>query len=288
MIATKLKLTIIGCGRLGRTLAFLWKKADLVCIQDVYNAHFTSAKNAVAFIGEGSACRAMTQFKPADIYLIATPDDKIEILCQQLFEQAAPHAGSLVFHCSGLHTSDSLDAVRSLGCHTASLHPLFSFSTPASDIHNFAGTYCSFEGNTQALDRLSTLVKEIGGQLLLVEKEHKGLYHVASVFASNYLVTLSVIAENCYKKAGLPPKLAKTLVCGLMQQSLNGVKDPANVKNALTGPLQRGDKSTLQKHISVLQPFSDSKHVYKSLGKATIQLTKHTPGLKKMLQALFS
>src|SRR5579864_4264109 len=111
-----LKLTVIGCGRLGKTLAFLWKKANLVSIQDIYNTHFTSAESAVSFLGEGSACHTMAQFKPADLYLIATPDDKIGSLCWKLVEQATPRVGSLVFHCSGIQSSDCLQIAKIFGC----------------------------------------------------------------------------------------------------------------------------------------------------------------------------
>ncbi|MES2141798.1 MAG: Rossmann-like and DUF2520 domain-containing protein [Pseudomonadota bacterium] len=282
-----MKLTIIGCGRLGKTLGYLWKKNNLVCIQDIYNASIVSASSAVTFIGEGTACHTMSQFKPADIYLIATPDDQIETLCQQLAEQASPKAGSLVFHCSGLHTSECLNAVKLLGCYTASLHPLFGFSNPAADVHTFAGSYCSFEGNSKALDRISQLIKGIGGQLFMVEKQHKALYHAASVFASNYLVTLSVIAKDCYEKSGLSNSLSKTLVHNLMEQSLSRIKSSSDARNALTGPIQRSDKATLKKHLKTLESFTDLAQVYKSLGKTTVKLTEHHAELKKELEALF-
>lgn len=282
-----MKLTIIGCGRLGKTLAFLWKKNKLVEIQDIYNKSVASAENALSFIGEGTACHSMRQFKSSDIYLLATPDDQIETLCQQLAEQAPPKVGSLVMHCSGLHASDSLSTVKSLGCYIASMHPIFAFSNPARDVHHFAGAYCSFEGDAGALERISPLIERIGGQLFSVEKKYKTLYHAASVFASNYLVTLSAVAENCYKKSGLPDNLAKVLVYSLMEQSLNKIKGAYVSSKTLTGPIQRGDKESLKKHLEVLRPFSNLEQLYKSLGKNTVLLTEHPFELKKELQALF-
>jgi predicted short-subunit dehydrogenase-like oxidoreductase (DUF2520 family) len=283
-----MKLTIIGCGRLGKTLAFLWKKNKLVSIQDIYNSSVVSAESAVAFIGEGFACHSMAQFKPADIYLIAAPDDHIEELCQQLAQQASPKAGSLVMHCSGLQASSCLSAVKLLGCDIASVHPVFSFSNPAVDVQHFAGTYCSFEGDIQALDRISALIEGVGGQLFSVEKEAKAFYHLASVFASNYLVVLSAIAEDCYKKSGLPIHLAKTLVHTLMEKSLNRVNSTRDLRKALTGPIQRSDQKTLKKHLEILEPLDDLVRVYKSLGKIAVALTGHLPELKKELEVLFS
>ncbi len=282
-----MKLTIIGCGRLGQTLAYLWKKNNLVSIQDIYNASIASARSAVTFIGEGNACHRMSQFKPADIYLIATPDDQIETLCRQLAEQAPPKTMSLILHCSGLHTSECLNSVKALRCYTASVHPVFGFSNPAIDIHNFAGAYCAFEGDSEAFDKVFRLIDGIGGQLFTIEKRHKAFYHAASVFASNYLVTLSAIAKDCYEKSGLPTNLSKTLVHNLMEQSLNRIKCVDNVRNALTGPIQRSDKATLKKHLKTLEPFTDLEQVYKSLAKTTVKLTEYPAELKKELEALF-
>jgi predicted short-subunit dehydrogenase-like oxidoreductase (DUF2520 family) len=264
------KLTIIGCGRLGKTLAFLWKEANLVCIQDIYNSCIESAKNASLFIKEGKVCASISQFKPADIYLIATPDDKIEFASRQLAEKAPPKSGSLVFHCSAFYPAELLYAVKSLGCYTASLHPLFGFSNPQNDVKAFAGTYCSFEGDNEAFDTLMPLIKNIGGEIFLLKKESKPLYHVGSVFASNYLVTLSALAKECYEKAGLSSSMAKMLVHMLMTQSLNRIKIADSIKKALTGPIQRGDFTTVKKHFETLQPFPSLQNSYKDLCDATI------------------
>ena len=283
----ELKLNVIGCGRLGKTLAFLLRKSNRVCIQDIYNSSISSSENAVAFIGEGTACHALKQFRSADLYLIATPDDAIETACKQLVEQAAPKPGSLVFHCSGLLSSDSLESVRAVGCYTASAHPIFSFSNPLKDVENFAGTYCSLEGDEQALEIISPVIAGIGAQIFLLSKESKALYHAACVFSCNYLITLSAMAEDCYQKARLPHDLAKTLVNSLMMQTLNKLRDTSALK-ALTGPIQRGDKETLKKHLHVLKPFSELEQVYKSLGKSTVPLTALVPELKKALEQLLA
>lgn len=282
----KLKLSIIGCGRLGKTLAYLFAKTEFVYIQDVINLSMASAERAVAFIGQGRACPAIKQLKPVDVYLIATPDDSIEFIGQQLADQALLVPGSLVFHCSGLLSSECLSSVANLGCYTASLHPAFSFSEPEKDIKNFKGTRCAFEGNKLALQRLMLISTAIGGQLFSIKKEDKALYHTASVLASNYLVTLAAIAEICYTKAGIADKLSKTLTETLMIQVLSKIQSLDKSRDALTGPLQRGDKDTLKKHLAALKSFPDIEYIYRSLGKATLTLTKHDESLKEAIAQL--
>jgi predicted short-subunit dehydrogenase-like oxidoreductase (DUF2520 family) len=282
----KLKLNIIGCGRLGKTLAALFIGTELVCIQDIVNLSMASSEKAVAFLAQGSACLTIKQLKPADIYLIATPDDSIEFMTQQITLQGVLKPGNVVFHCSGLLSSECLNAVVSLGCYAASLHPIFSFSEPVMDVKNFRGTYCAFEGNKEALDRLLPLFNAIEGQIFLIEKKSKPLYHAASVLASNYLVTLSAMAKDCYSQAGLNDKLAENLTLTLMSQALGKVQR-LKPQEALTGPLQRADVDTLKKHLSALKPFPELDCIYKSLGKATLALTRHDENLKKSLTQLF-
>jgi predicted short-subunit dehydrogenase-like oxidoreductase (DUF2520 family) len=283
----KLKLSVIGCGRLGKTLAFLLAKTELVCVQDVVNLNRVSAEKAVAFIGQGRVCASIKQLHPADVYLIATPDDSIELVSQQLAKQILISKADVVFHCSGLLSSECLNSLAQLGCYTASIHPIFSFSKPIVDIEVFKGTYCAFEGNKLALEKLLPLFRAIDSQLFLIEKNHKTLYHTASVLASNYLVTLASMAEVCYKKAGLSSKLAKTLTQALMAQTLSKIQCLDKPSAALTGPLQRGDSNTLKKHLQALKPFSDLACVYKSLARATLPLTQHDACLKEALALLF-
>lgn len=283
----KLKLSIIGCGRIGKTLGALFAGTKLVCIQDIVNLSKVNSAKAVAFLGQGKVCSTLKQLKQADIYLIAVPDDRIEFIAQQITLQASLKPGSVVFHCSGLLSSECLSSFASLGCHVASLHPIFSFSEPMIDIRNFSGTYCAFEGNIEAFERLLPLLNAIEVQIFSIEKKNKPLYHVASVLAANYLITLLAMAKDCYFKAGLSDVLAENLTLGLMSQALNKAQR-LKPKEALTGPLQRADVDTLKKHLSALKSFPELEYIYKSLGKATIALTRHEESLKRSLTQIFN
>lgn len=283
----KLKLSIIGCGRLGKTLGALLVGTKLVCIQDIVNLSRISSAKAVAFLGQGRVCSTFKQLKHADIYLIATPDDRIEFIAQQITSQSILKPGDVVFHCSGLLSSECLSSVASLGCYVASLHPVLSFSELMLDIKNFSGTYCAFEGNVEALERLFPLLNAIEAKIFSIEKKDKPLYHTASIMASNYLITLSAMAKDCYSKAGLNDALAENLTLGLMSQALGKVKR-LEPKEALTGPLQRADIETLNKHLSALKSFPELEYIYKSLGKATLALTRHEESLKRSLTQIFN
>lgn len=270
------KINIIGCGRLGKTIAYLIHQAGLAEIQDVCNSTLKSAEEAVEFIGRGRACASIKDFSPADIYLIGTSDDSIVESCHELVKLHNIKQGSIVFHCSGAQTSDSLKEVKEQGCHVASIHPLKSVSDPKVGIENFNPTYCAFEGDEVAKEFLQPLFNKIGGIIFPIKKDHRSIYHAGSIFASNYLVTLSLVATECYKKAGVPEDMAIAIANNLMVGTLKNIHALSSHEKALTGPLQRGDIKTVAEHIKVLEEqMPQYAELYKVLGRHTLPLSEH-------------
>ena len=67
-------LSCIGAGLLGKTLCHLL--SNQLSIQQVINRSVASSQQAVDFIGAGRPA-SIDNLEPADIWLIATPDDAI-------------------------------------------------------------------------------------------------------------------------------------------------------------------------------------------------------------------
>jgi predicted short-subunit dehydrogenase-like oxidoreductase (DUF2520 family) len=266
----KYLINIIGCGRLGQALAFLLQEyAHINC---VLNQSLNSSLAAVKFIGTGIGISKYSQLTNADIYLIATGDDKIETACQKLAATNILKPGNVVFHCSGSLSSDVLSSAHTAGAKIASIHPNISFADPALSITEFAGTLCAAEGETDAVAILTKLFSTIGATVFTINKTAKTTYHLAGCIASNYLVTLSYIANKCYQQAGVPEKIAKQIVNSLMGSTLNNLTKLSH-KAALTGPIARGDIKTIANHISVLE--KEIKEIYALLGKQTLALVGH-------------
>ena len=80
-------LNIVGCGRVGQTLAHLWHQQGVLQVQDVVNRSAASAEQAVAFVGAGRACDAMAAMRPADYWMLAVPDAALADAAQQLYDQ---------------------------------------------------------------------------------------------------------------------------------------------------------------------------------------------------------
>ena len=278
------RLNIIGAGKLGRTLARLFSDAGLVTIGDIYNRNSEHSHSAQAFIGTGRVITNLEQLsnEPAQLWMLATPDDVIRDCAKQLAELAGiSWQKTTVFHSSGLKTSAELSALQKLGSSIASAHPAHSFASPERSLTSFASTVCTLEGDEQAITALDSLLSAIGGQTTTIKAEAKPLYHAATVMASNYLVALLGASEALLEKAGIEKTLASAVLSPLMRQSLeNGLTEGA--VNALTGPIARGDINTLQAHLKAIgQTAPDLRSTYTAMGIQTLKLARQKTALQE-------
>jgi predicted short-subunit dehydrogenase-like oxidoreductase (DUF2520 family) len=280
----KLRINIIGAGKVGQALGYLFSHAGCATVIGIHNTTMASAQLAIKFIGEGEYYSDIKSLPSANVYLITTPDDLILETCLELCSNAQLRAGSIFLHCSGALTSDVLCAAKLKNCHIASIHPAFAFSEQA--VQDFKGTFCAMEGDEAALCVLGPLFGEIGGVVCKINKKNKMLYHIGCVFAANYLVTLASQASSLFMEAGMDDEMSYHILLGLMRQALANLAQLKTPSLALTGPLARGDVSTIQSHIQALSGHKQ-KDLYALLGEKTLQITEHDSGLKDMLMDLF-
>jgi predicted short-subunit dehydrogenase-like oxidoreductase (DUF2520 family) len=292
-------LTIIGAGRLGLTLGQLWRTQKVFELRDIVNRSLGSARRAAAFIGGGRPlgleggleAGLEAELRPADVFLIAVPDDAIAECGQRLAHRSVIRPGNIVFHCSGALSCDVLEAVRENGALVASVHPIKSFADPARAVGNFAGTYCGMEGDRAAFDFLEQAIRRIGGEPLPIVPEYKGLYHAASVIACNYLVALLEVALRAYAEAGIARNTASSILEPLMTETLmNALRmDP---RDALTGPIARGDHQVVARHCEALRTWdARAAGLYAKLGQVALQLARakgaaHPAALDRIEQLL--
>jgi predicted short-subunit dehydrogenase-like oxidoreductase (DUF2520 family) len=267
---------VIGCGRVGQTLAALLHQHALVQVQDLYSRSFRSAEQAAKFVGAGQPVAELTQMRAADVWLLSVPDAQVGAAAQALADaQGAKLAGSTVFHNSGFLSSAVLQPLQDLGCHVASAHPVLNFASPDTGVRQFAGTPCGLEGDALALAWLNTALTAIGGHCFEIASADKPLYHAAAVFSSNFTVVLQGIAQDAWRSAGVPPELMRPLTEALLRSTVDNVlaMGPAQ---ALTGPAARGDTAVVQAQGEVVKCWNaPAGDVYKTLSELAAQLKKH-------------
>lgn len=265
-------LNIIGAGRVGSTLAALWRRRGAFAIQHVLNRTGGSAHKAVRFIGGGTGADGWHCLLPADTWLLATPDSEIARAAAELAASGLLRADDVVFHCSGALGSDVLRTALMPGVHAASVHPLKSFADPQAAVRNFTGTFCAAEGDAPALAVLVPVFEAIGARVTIIDRQAKTLYHAASVIVCNYLTALMEAGLQCYEKAGLPRATASAMMEPLVRETVDNVFRLGTV-NALTGPIARGDHAVVVQQLEALQAADPRiAEIYRALGVMTTDL----------------
>lgn len=247
-------LSVIGPGRVGRSLAKLFYQQQVFHIGSVLARQLVSSEAACDFIGSGKAAKTLREAQQTDVWMLSVPDDEIEHQAQTLLKEAELSESTIVFHCSGAKPSTILDCLKQRGVSIASVHPVRSFADASTVVADFAGTYCGIEGDAKAVAILSDAFAKIGAQVFSLSAEHKRRYHAASVIASNYLVSLIDVAQRCYESAGIEPELAKRLAEPLASKTLENCFRLGTTA-ALTGPIKRGDMDIVALQLQDLQSW---------------------------------
>ena len=263
-------LNMVGAGKVGRVLGRLFAESGAFALQDVLTRSHASAAGAIAFMGAGRACASLDQMRGADVWMLAVSDDQIAPACELLAPRLAP--GAVVFHCSGARSSDELAAAAQAGALTASVHPIRSFADPAHVAAHFSATFCGVEGDPDALALLTGAFEAIGARPVAINAAAKTVYHAASVFASNYVVTVLDAALRSYQAAGISEEVARQLAAPLARETMENVFR-LGAQAALTGPIARGDMATVARQQAALDAWdSHSGQLYRTLAASTVVL----------------
>lgn len=259
-------VSIVGGGQAGRAFGRMLHRAGLEIRSVVCRTPGRSGE-AVAFIGAGVPAASP---EPADLVLLAVPDDRIRDVASTLENVS----GSIVIHLCGALSTDVLEPAAAAGSRVGAIHPLRSFADPGAAVEAFPGTYCAVEGEPS--DELEEVVRKIGGIPLRLDSEGKILYHAGAVFASNYLVTILAAARKLLETAGIPESESLGPALSLARGTLANV-ERIGIPAALSGPVERGDLGTLRKHREEIRnrmPGLKVEYAELALGTVEIALEK--------------
>jgi predicted short-subunit dehydrogenase-like oxidoreductase (DUF2520 family) len=263
-----LKTGFIGAGTTGNALAARLTEKGWSVV-GVSSRTLPSAQKLARVLPNCRAYRTSQELADvAEMVFITTPDDVIAQVCSEVHW----HEGQSVLHCSGAHSVDILEPARKVGAAVGSFHPLQTFADVDSAIANLPGSTFGLEAQEPLLSTLKELTYLLDADWVELRPGDKVLYHVAAVFACNYLVTLVKLALDLWKDFGVPSKEATRALLPLLTGTLNNI-DSIGLPNCLTGPVARGDLGTIERHLKALGAENSSLlTTYKDLGLQTIPI----------------
>jgi predicted short-subunit dehydrogenase-like oxidoreductase (DUF2520 family) len=263
-----LKIGFIGAGTTGTALAARLSEKGWPVVA-VSSRTLSSAQRLARLVPNCQVCHTAQQLvDAAELVFITTPDDVIAQVCGEL----RWHNGQSVLHCSGAHSVDILESARRFGTTVGCFHPLQTFAGIEQAVSNLPGSTFALEAKEPLLSTLKELTQLLDGNWVELRPGDKVLYHIAAVFACNYLVTLVKLALDLWSNFGVSSKEATRALLPLLKGTLNNV-DNIGLPDCLTGPIARGDLGTIEKHLSALMDRMPALlTIYRELGLHTVPI----------------
>jgi predicted short-subunit dehydrogenase-like oxidoreductase (DUF2520 family) len=219
-------VVVVGRGKVGSALARAGRSVGL----------------RIAF----APARRLPRSLPAsDLVIVACADGAIESVARALAPKL--RAPTCVAHCSGSIGADALAALRDEGHAVGVMHPLASFAHPSAP-PTLGGAALVVTGDPKARRACVRFGRLIGMRPVEPGSLHGPRYHAAAALLANGAAALADAATGLLVAAGIPPRLHGALLGPLLGSVAENVKrlGPAA---ALTGPIRRGDRVAVEKHL---------------------------------------
>ena len=263
---TPLRVGVIGAGRVGAVLAAALRARGHLIVS-VAGESDASTRRAAELLPGVPMAKPTAVARDCDVLLLTVPDDMLDNVVTQLSASGAIHEGQLVVHTSGSHGLRVLEPATRVGARPVALHPAMTFTGTAIDLDRLAD--CVFGVTAGPDERVwaAEVVAELGGTVMWVPEELRGLYHAGLAHGANHLVTLVTQAMELLGAAGAADPAA--ILRPLLQAALDNAL--AEGDSALTGPIVRGDVNTVRAHLAELaRTAPDTLPSYVALARATL------------------
>jgi predicted short-subunit dehydrogenase-like oxidoreductase (DUF2520 family) len=279
-------LSIVGAGRVGRALgrqlhSLGWR------IGTVTSRSMAEARVAARVIGDGSPTNVLTRrLLDSKVVLITTPDHAIESVAEKLAEiGGAEWRGKIVLHTSGANGPGVLKPLADLGAAAGLMHPMQTFSDQRPP--ELTGRIFGIDGVPAALKVARKMIRQLGGVPVRLSGANKAAYHAAGSFACADVLALMETAVRLLMSQGFTRRQAVRALVPLTRQTLDNFES-VGPRQAWTGPMARGDYSTVERHVKALADFPrEFLDAYEALSrlKAIVLSSKPAATLRQLDRA---
>jgi predicted short-subunit dehydrogenase-like oxidoreductase (DUF2520 family) len=206
-----------------------------------------------------------------EILILAVRDDAITPLAASLAKARAVDERHVVLHLSGVQGQEALGPLVTSRAGLGSIHPLQTIVEPELAAARLKGAWAAVEGMPRAVEAGEQLAQGLGMRPFRIATKAKPIYHAGAVFASNYLVVVEAVAQRLLRHAGLSDADAWAALRPLVEGTIENLSrhEP---REALTGPVVRGDTATIDRHLQSLAV--DDAKLYRALGRAALELAQ--------------
>lgn len=187
----------------------------------------------------------------ADLYFIAVADQAIQCIVNQL----SKNLEGVVVHASG---ATDINILMNFPLHGV-IYPVQSLRKDVPAL--LENIPFGIEGSdTKTTDHLLELMHNISAKSFLCDSKQRLALHTAAIFANNFSNVLFQIAYDILKEQNLSFDLLKPIILETAQKVQKQIP-----KDVQTGPAERGDTETIQKHLQFLMKTPHWLKIYQQL-----------------------
>jgi predicted short-subunit dehydrogenase-like oxidoreductase (DUF2520 family) len=283
----------MGAGVVGTALAARLVRAG-VPVTGLHGrqVELTDAARAISGV-VGSTGEIPPILSESDAIIISVRDERVPEVAERLAKEGRLRREQILLHTSGANPAKTILApaipyVRAVG----TLHPLVSFADARVAVEGLREVAFGIEGDAPARAVAKRIVRALGARAVFLEAENLALYHAGAVMASNYVVALADTAQSLLIKAGVPADQALPVLIPLLQSVVHNLAQ-VGLPGALTGPVERGDVSSVERHIGTLEARApELVELYRLVGRDVLRLAREKsdldPTKAARLETLFS
>ena len=263
-----MRIGFIGAGRVGYTLGRFMTEhgAD---VTGYYSRTKEHAEEAAHFTDTRYYDDPEKLIKDSDCIYLTVSDNAIAEVFRKL-DGKYDLTDTITCHTSGALSSKVFQGARNK-IYGYSIHPNFAVSDKLTSYQTFINAFITIEGSHHYLGEIVEFYKQQGLHVGVISAESKPKYHAASVFSSNFVCGIYGTAIRLLEECGFSPDNAELALKGLFLGNAEGAAEKGPFAQ-LTGPIERGDSSTILKHLEVLS--DTDKELYKKLAAATLEVAK--------------
>jgi len=201
----------------------------------------------------------------SDTLWLAVPDAAIEQSSRELARRLAVGRTTtrlrIVLHASGALSSTALAPLAECGVHTGSAHPMMTFV--AGEPPSLRGVWFAVEGSSAAVRAARAMARSVGARSFPIQPESKAVYHLFGAMLSPMLASELEAAERTGVRAGIDPRQVRKIMEPIVLRTVGNVLRQGAGKS-FSGPLARGDVSTIASHLRALSGTPEAE-LYRAL-----------------------
>lgn len=196
----------------------------------------------------------------AEVLLLCVSDDALDRVVRALATMPL-REGIVVLHTSGVRGAEALDGLPSQVARGA-WHPLHAVQ-PEEPLSSWKGAFFAVDGDGDAVSVAENLTSWAGGVSGRIPAGARQAYHLAAVLAGNTVHAGLFAAGKVTQSAGIR---GEALDAGLARLALQSAMAAAEhgVEDAATGPVVRGDLTTVQRHLGHPHLQDDVSALYRA------------------------